>query len=206
MRLFSAMVRADIERCLNDRHASPLQILGALRRELGLQALLVYRFGRMLVAGRRRLLAWPLLPLGWPLYGAAVFMVRRCYDIHLGLSADIGPACLIRHFGGIVAINCRLGARCSFGQQTRIGRAEELRGPQIGVGVWIGAHAHVWGDIRIADGATVAPGAKLSRSVPANALVVGDPARVVLRYDNSPILPAHLTLERPSEPQSAAVR
>src|SRR5580658_527618 len=206
MRLFSTLVRADIERCLNDRRATLWQMLRALRRELGLQALLVYRFGRLLAAGRRRLLAWPLLPVGWLLYGMAVFLIRRCYDIRLALSADIGPGCLVRHFGGIVAVNCRLGARCSFGQQTRIGRDAEADGPLIGDGVWIGAHAQVWGAIRLGDGVTVAPGARLNRSAPAHALVVGDPGRVVLRYDNSPILPAHLTVGRPPEtPASRAL-
>jgi serine O-acetyltransferase len=198
MRILSARVRADIERCLNDRHASPAQIVAAVRRELGLQALLVYRFGRLLRANRRHLLAWPLLLLGWPLYGVAVFLIRRCYDIHLDLTADLGAGCLVRHFGGIAVANCRLGPRCSFGQQTRIGRRDQSAGPQLGADVWVGAHAQVCGAIRIGDGATVAPGAKLARSVPASALVVGDPARVVLRYDNSRILPAHLALEHSS--------
>jgi serine O-acetyltransferase len=199
------MVRADIERCLNDQHASPWRMANAVRRELGLQALLVYRFGRLLRAGRRRPLTWILLPPGWLLYGIAAFLIRRGYDIRLELSADIGPGCLVRHFGGIAVANCRIGARCSFGQQTRIGRAEEPEGPQIGADVWIGAHAQVSGAIQVGDRATVAPGAKLNRNVPPYALVVGDPARIVLRYDNSPILPAHLVLERPARAHPSQV-
>jgi serine O-acetyltransferase len=199
------MVRADIERCLNDQHASLWRMATAVRRELGLQALLVYRFGRLLRAGRRRPLTWILLPPGWLLYGIAAFLIRHCYDIRLELSAEIGPGCLVRHFGGIAVANCRLGARCSFGQQTRIGRADEPDGPQTGADVWIGAHAEVRGPLRIGDRATVAPGAKLSRNVPAYALVVGDPARIVLRYDNSPILPAHLVLERPARTDRSQV-
>lgn len=195
MSRFSALVRADIARSLNDQAYTRWQALGALRREFGLQALLVYRFGRLLRSGRRQLLLWPLLSAGWLLYLPAAALIRGCYGIRLALSADIGPGCLVRHFGGIEVVNCRLGARCSVGQQTRVGRAAEPEGPHIGDGAWVGAHAQVWGAIQVGDGATVAPGARLNRNVPANALVVGDPARVVARYDNSPILPAHLTLE-----------
>jgi serine O-acetyltransferase len=202
---FRALVRADIARCLNDQPYTAWQLLGALRRELGLKALLVYRFGRLLRLARSHVLLWPLLVLGWPLYAVAQFLIRRAYGIHLALSADIGPGCLVRHFGGIEVINCTLGARCSVGQLTRVGRAGELQGPRIGNGVWVGAHAQVWGPVQIHDGATIAPGARVSRSVPAHGLVVGDPGRVVAGYDNSPILPAHLSLERKlSEPDPRA--
>jgi|SRR5579863_54456 len=199
MSRFATLVRSDIARSLNDQAYTPWQALGALRRELGLQALLVYRFGRLLRGGQQQLLLWPLLGAGWLLYFPAAALVRACYGIRLALSAEIGPGCLVRHFGGIEVMNCRLGARCSVGQQTRIGGAAERAGPQIGAGVWVGAHARVWGAIQVGDGATVTPGARLNRNVPANALVVGDPGRVVARYDNSPILPAHLTLERSRE-------
>lgn len=199
MNRLGALVRSDIARSLNDQAYTFWQALGALRREFGLQALLVYRFGRLLRSGRRQVLLWPLLAAGWLLYLPAAALMRACYGIRLALSAEIGPGCLVRHFGGIEVMNCRLGARCSVGQQTRVGRAAEPLGPQIGDGVWVGAHAQVWGAIQIGGGATIAPGARLNRNVPANALVVGDPARVVARYDNSPILPAHLTLERARE-------
>ena len=196
---FGALLRSDIARSLNDQPYSFWQALGALRREFGLQALLVYRFGRLLRSGRRQVLLWPLLAAGWLLYLPAAALIRACYGIRLALSAEIGPGCLVRHFGGIEVMNCRLGARCSVGQQTHVGRAAEPAGPQIGDGVWVGAHAQVWGAIEVGDGATVAPGARLNRNVPATALVVGDPGRVVARYDNSPILPAHLTLEQARE-------
>jgi serine O-acetyltransferase len=75
------------------------------------------------------------------------------------------------------------------GQQTKVGRPGELAGPQIGNGVWIGAHARICGPVSVADGATIAPGARVIKNVPSRALVVGNPARVVFRgYDNTRIL------------------
>jgi serine O-acetyltransferase len=190
MSLFTRTVRADINRCLSHDASFGWQVLGAVWREVGLKAVFVYRFGRLLESGRRFVVVWPLLPCGWLLYALAVLLVRKCYGICLSLTADIGAGFWIGHFGGIEVVNCRLGERCSVGQQTKVGRAAEPDGPQIGNGVWIGAHARIFGPIHIGDGATIAPGARVTKDVPSRALVVGDPARVVFReYDNSGILP-----------------
>jgi len=43
--------------------------------------------------------------------------------------------------------------------------------------------------VKVGDGATIAPGARVTRNVPKQSLVVGDPARIVSRsYDNKEIL------------------
>ena len=82
----------------------------------------------------------------------------------------------IGHFGGIELANCRMGEGCTVGQQTKVGCLAETDGPQIGNGVWIGAHARICGRIRIGDGATIAPGARVVEDVPSRSLVVGAPA------------------------------
>jgi serine O-acetyltransferase len=183
-------VRADIHRCVSENETSMRRKFAVIWGEMGLQAVLVYRFGRLLRSSARCPLAWPLLPFGWLLYACAVALVRSGYGIRLSPSADIGPGFWVGHFGGIEVVNCRLGERCSVGQQTKVGRHGEPAGPQVGNGVWIGAHARVFGSVSIGDGATIAPGARVTRNVPAAALVAGDPARVVFRgYDNTQILP-----------------
>jgi carbonic anhydrase/acetyltransferase-like protein (isoleucine patch superfamily) len=93
----------------------------------------------------------------------------------MSLSADIGEGFWIGHFGGIEVINCRLAERCSVGQQTKVGRAEQLDGPQIGDGVWIGAHAKIFGPVKVGAHATIAPGACVPKDVPGNSLIVGAP-------------------------------
>jgi len=184
------VVRADIRRCVNEKETSVRRVLATVCNQMGLQAILVYRFGRLLRAARRQVVVWPLLPLGWLLYGLAVLWVRRGYSIRIALSADIGAGFWVGHFGGVEVVNCRLGERCSVGQQTKVGRAEDTEGPQVGDGAWIGAHARIFGHVRVGNGVTIAPGARVTRNVPDRALVVGDPGRVVFRgYDNSQILP-----------------
>lgn len=186
---FRTAARADLRRCLGDKHRSLLTVLALLANNMGLQAVLVYRCGRWLRAARRRALLWPLQPVGWLLYAGAAAWIRRAYGIRLALSADIGAGFWVGHFGGIEVVNCRLGEQCSVGQQTRVGSDQDPQGPQIGSGVWIGAHARVIGPVRISDGATIAPGAQVRRNVPARVLVVGNPGRIVFGYDNKAIMP-----------------
>ena len=190
MKEFLLATRADLSRCVGAGAIPIRRKLAVIRGEIGLQALLVYRFGRLLRSWRRRPALWPVLPFGWLLYAMAAELVRACYNIRIALSAEIGAGFWIGHFGGIELANCRMGEGCTVGQQTKVGCLAETDGPQIGNGVWIGAHARICGRIRIGDGATIAPGARVVKDVPSRSLVVGAPARVALRgYNNSKIVP-----------------
>lgn len=163
---------------------------GAVLRNPGLQALLVYRFGRILLGCTRRPWWWPLLPPAALLYLIAAATVRACYGIRLFQSAQIGAGCSILHFGGIEIANCRLGENCSIAQGTKIGSRSETRGPTVGDGVWIGAHTKIFGPVSIGDGATIGPGSRVIRAVPKRTLVLGNPARTVFPgFDNSRIQP-----------------
>lgn len=184
------MIRQDFERWLDGRPMSARSACNAVFRNPGLQAVIVYRFGRQLLAAKRHAWCWPLLLLAAPLYLAAAAIVRGCYGIHLFMSAQIGPGFSVQHFGGVELANCRLGAGCTVGQQTKVGSRTAPSGPEVGEGVWIGAHARVLGPVRIGDGATIAPGGRVTKAIPARAFVVGDPGRVVFRgYDNTRIQP-----------------
>ena len=55
----------------------------------------------------------------------------------------------------------------------------------IGNGVWIGFGVIVLDGVSIGDGAVVGAGAVVTHDVPANAIVVGNPARVVSQRDDS---------------------
>lgn len=165
----------------------------------GLHALLAYRLGRWLLRATHRYHLWPVLPLGWPLYFLLRQLARTLFDIRLDLSADIGPGFYVGHFGAIRIERCRIGANCSIGRLTNIAPGETGGGPVIGDRVWIGAHAQIVGPWRIGAGSTLAAGAVVRRDIPAGALAVGNPARVVIpNYDNRGIL--GLTDERQGRP------
>lgn len=184
------VIRADFERYLGENTLSARRACGAVVRYPGLQALLVYRFGRILLGGLRRPWWWPVLPLAALLYLPAAAIVRACYGIRLFLSAQIGAGCSILHFGGIEIANCRLGENCSIAQGTRIGSRSDPHGPTVGDRVWIGAQAKILGPVAIGDGATIGPGSRVIKAVPQRALVLGNPARVVFpAFDNTAIQP-----------------
>lgn len=190
MSSFLRVARADLNRYLDQNATSAWNKLNAVRRNEGLQAVLVYRFGRMLDSKKKHVLLWPLAAVGWGVYALAALVMRRGYGIKVSLSADIGAGFWIGHFGGIEVLNCRLAERCSVGQQTKVGRAEQIDGPEIGHSVWIGAHARIFGPVKVGAHATIAPGARVTKDVPSHSLIVGDPGRIVSRrYDNSHILP-----------------
>ncbi|HEY6517066.1 MAG TPA: hypothetical protein VIY50_13060 [Steroidobacteraceae bacterium] len=190
MRSFRHVIRADLERYLAGSAMTARRAGSAVVRYPGLQALLVYRFGHLLLGCARRPWWWPLLPPAVFLYLLAVAAVRACYGIRIFQSAQIGAGCSILHFGGIEIANCRLGENCSVAQGTRIGSRSDGSGPTIGDTVWIGAHARVIGPVLIGDGATIGPGSRVIKAVPERALVLGNPARIVFpAFDNSGIQP-----------------
>jgi serine O-acetyltransferase len=184
------VIRADFERYLGGDALSARRACRAVLRYPGLQALLVYRLGRISLGAVRRPWWWPVLPFAALVYFLGIAIVRSCYGIRLFQSAQIGAGCSILHFGGIEIAKCRLGENCSIAQGTRIGSRADASGPTVGDGVWIGAHTKILGPVSIGDGATIGPGSRVIRAVPERALVLGNPARIVFpAFDNSGIQP-----------------
>ncbi len=155
----------------------------------GLQALIGYRLGRRLLELKQQKRGYLKRLFGWPLYFVLRSYARIILDIRLELSADIGAGLYIGHFGNVHVECCKLGEHCSIAQSTHLRADENGEGPLIGNRAWIGAHANITGPFQIGDGATVSAGAVVKRNIPAGALCMGNPARVVLmQYDNSEIL------------------
>ena len=93
---------------------------------------------------------------------------------------DIGPGLFIQHgFATIISAE-KIGANCWINQQVTIGYSSKTDTPTIGNNVRILAGAIVIGDIKIADGSTVAANSVVVKDVEANCVVGGVPA-VVLR-------------------------
>jgi acetyltransferase-like isoleucine patch superfamily enzyme len=57
--------------------------------------------------------------------------------------------------------------------------AEDVRPVVIGQNVWIGSGGIILSGVTIGDGAVVAAASVVTKDVPANALVAGNPARVI---------------------------
>ena len=73
------------------------------------------------------------------------------------------------------------------GARVTIGRSHVNGGrPIIGRNVWIGSDCVIYGAISIGDGPTLLPGTVISKNIPANIVMQGNPARLVLQnFDNA---------------------
>ena len=101
-----------------------------------------------------------------------------CCDIHP--TDKISPTAKFAHNGLGVVINedVIIGDNVLIQHHVTIG-TNGKGVPQIGGGVRIGAHAIILGNIEIGENAVIGAGAVVTKSVPANATVVGNPAHVI---------------------------
>ena len=147
----------------------------------GFRALAVHRFGVWRMGVRPKLLRAPLSVL----YRIAFRRCRNVYGIELPYSATIGRNVVIEHQGGIVVHGrtvigdgCVIRQNCTFG----IRNTDDLdAAPVLGIGVDVGAGAVILGRVHLGDGAIVGANAVVLTDVPAGALAVGVPARIVER-------------------------
>lgn len=109
----------------------------------------------------------------WHLHtGRSCFVNRNCY-FDLESSIRMGDDVVIGHGSTFVTTHHEIGP------PTRRAGTAVGSGITIGSGTWIGSNVMVLPGVTIGDGAVVAAGAIVTRSVPANALVGGVPARVM---------------------------
>ena len=149
----------------------------------GFWASCVYRASRAAIE-RGGIIEW----VARPIVAIAQKLVEIVTGISLPLACEIGDGVYIGHFGSIIlSPQARIGHNCSLAQNVTIGSAPSAEGrgaPTIGNRVFIGAHSVIVGSVTIGDDAVVCAGSVVNKSVPARAVVMGNPARVV-SYDGS---------------------
>jgi serine O-acetyltransferase len=156
----------------------------------GLHCVMIYRFGRRskkLYAKNKLLGIVPIL-----IYKILNYLARLIHHVDLS-DANIGPGLHISHASTIYIGGVTIGRNFSLGHNVTIGighQAGKIGLPKsIGDDVWIGTGSVIAGTITIGNKVTIASGSILSKDVPDNALVMGNPARVIdLNYDNSHLL------------------
>ena len=116
---------------------------------------------------------------------------------------EVEPGVVLSDRGHLVIGARRIGAGSIIHDHVTIGLDVTRRGweiPSIGRSVWIGPNSVIHGDIEIGDGATIMPDTVLSKSVPERTVVMGNPARFVLRdFDNRALLSSLSVVESISE-------
>ena len=122
--------------------------------------------------------------------GRLTSIVAKNASVHLGNAVNIGSYCRIATQSKIeigestlVAAYCYIGPgnhQQGEGDTPLISREMEIKGGvKIGRNVWIGAGALIMDGVTIGDGAVIGAQSLVKDDVPAGAVVVGTPARVV---------------------------
>lgn len=175
--------RADILRYFTigekDRGVTASQLMCRFLQENTLWIIFLYRVGRWInTAVASRLGRFPLKIL----YSLVSRPVNFLHDTHISLHAKIGKGFMIGHYGGIWIGPVTIGENCSIAHEVTIGIGGkgEFRGvPTIGNNVYIGPGAKLFGKISIGDNVAIGANAVVSKSIPENAIAVGNPARIV---------------------------
>ena len=145
----------------------------------GFRAIAAYRFGVWRMSVNPKLLRAPLSILyRW--------MYRKCrnhYGIELPYSARLGRRVIFEHQHGItIHGNCVIGDDCIIRQGVTLGNKRMDRpdeAPQLGARVNVGAGAKILGAVIIGDDASIGANAVVLKDVPAGAIAVGIPAKVI---------------------------
>lgn len=138
-------------------------------------------------------------------------IARFITGIEIHPSAKIGKGVFIDHgMGVVVGETSEIGDGCTLYQGVTLGGTSLSHGkrhPTLGRNVTVGVNAVVLGAITLGDNAKVGGGSVVVKDVPANATVVGVPARVVAQ-DGKPIraVPDRPQVEMPDPTADAITR
>jgi len=106
------------------------------------------------------------------------------YALFISPEQKIGDGLVIQH-GYSTVFNCEsMGNNCQVWQCVTIGKSKSglsQKRPRIGNNVKICTHAVVIGDIEIGDNVTIGASSVVTKSVPPDCTVVGNPARIIMR-------------------------
>jgi len=118
-------------------------------------------------------------------------IVLRHYQIKYGFQiypeTQIGEGFYLGHWGSLV-INPKtiIGKNCNIAQGVTIGqqnRGKNEGSPVIGDEVWIGANAVIVGAVTIGNNVLIVPNSYVNFDVPANSVVIGNPAKIIPAAD-----------------------
>lgn len=107
------------------------------------------------------------------------------YGIHCNTNIPIGKGFCVVH-GGAVYLNCRsIGENVTIHQSVTVGENYGISGlPVIEDNVAVFAGAVVVGDITLHEGCLIGANAFVSRSIPANCVAGGVPAKIIKQKEN----------------------
>jgi putative colanic acid biosynthesis acetyltransferase WcaB len=144
-------------------------------------SLVLFRLAQLFARKKGTFIWW----LGLPLMALYRVIVEWIFSLELRPDTQVGPCLKIEHgFALVINDNSILGKNVHLRHSTTIGcvkRSDGSQGPSptIGNNVEVGANSVILGGVIIGDGAKIGAGSVVVNNVPAGAVVVGNPARVI---------------------------
>lgn len=124
--------------------------------------------------------------IGLPIRIVYFFYASYIIGFDLHERATIGKGFIIWHrgHGSVIHPNSKIGDNVSIRHNTTIGSNQigtlgTQRAPIIGNNVHIGANCCIIGDITIGDNSIIGAGSVVTKDIPANSVVVGNPCRIL---------------------------
>ena len=115
------------------------------------------------------------------------YKVPDTFSIHVGEGVFINACCHFQDHGGVtLGDGCQIGHNVVFATLNHFIEAEKRKltysAPIVlGKNVWVGSNATILQGVTIGDNAVVGAGAVVTQDIPANAVAVGVPAKVIKR-------------------------
>jgi serine acetyltransferase len=119
--------------------------------------------------------------MGLPIRIAYKLLIEYILGVELPDGVIAGRGLAIFHgVGLVVSPSVRLGRNVTLRQNTTIGHKRVSEGsPCIGDNVDIGANSVIVGAIRIGDNVTIGAGTVVTKDVPSNSIIIGNPAKLI---------------------------
>lgn len=128
-----------------------------------------------------------------------VLRAQRKSGIQINPGCEIGPGLYLPHYGGIVVNQgAKIGANALIAHNVTIGKIHsgKRKGvPTIGDDVFLAAGAVVLGGITIGNNVVVGPNSVVIDDVPDNAVVAGNPAKIISMKGSRAVLGRDSILE-----------
>ena len=180
------VIKSDFKRYVDKDEFNLFDIFKIIFREECLVFLISFRIAQRIKSLRNPLLRIPLKLLH-------TTIVHRVISISLGIhihsKCNLGTGFYIGHPGTIFIAPTDIGKLCNISHEVTIGhgKAGDKYGiPKIGSHVYIGPGAKLFGDIMIENNVSIGANAVVTKNIPENAIVVGNPGRVIGYQDINP--------------------
>lgn len=177
-------LRQDIKRFFPNESKPTLRQCIRLLSEQRFYAILIYRFGRLILFEAKGGIF--LLPLKILYILLNKIILEVLFGMYITADCNIGPGLYIANFQGL-AINptTHIGKNCTISHGVIIATAADGTSSgtaKIGDNVFIGARAVIIGGITIGDNVRIGANAVVTRDVPSNVTVVGVPAKILKQH------------------------